>query len=69
MDQNRTRRPSFLGSRRTLVAVATVAGTLLVAGVKTLYAQPGCTSKYGYWDGSKTVCTTDAGVNCITCPK
>ncbi len=46
-----------------LVAVAAVALT------ESSQAQPGCTSKYGYWNGSGVTCTSQAGNNCVTCPK
>lgn len=53
--------------KRTIIALA-LAGGIATLGAARGEAQPGCTAKYGYWNGSGVTCTNDEGNNCITCP-
>lgn len=53
---------------RTILSAALVGFAVLSLSM-TSQAQPGCTSRYGYWNGSGVTCTNQAGINCITCPR
>lgn len=57
---------SWTVARRWPLLAAVVLGLVALAARPTA-AQPGCTSKYGYWNMG-VVCTNDEGNNCITCP-
>jgi hypothetical protein len=50
------------------IALATAVGIIAMGGhTRDAIAQPGCTATLAIYCGSKAICTTSAGNNCITC--
>lgn len=53
---------------RNLSAVA-ISGLVIAAAAHRLNAQAGCTYTQSAWQNGHSVCTGNAGVGCLSCPK